>query len=110
MRERVDSCSSAIAHALLDEFDFADIGNWNLDIDLMRETIFDVVDTIVAEERKEWLSAECDLAEAVIDRLAVRLRETMKWICDQAIDGPLDWSPHKEIVYSATSAMKKMLD
>jgi hypothetical protein len=108
-RQRIDTCSAALAKALLDEFDFADVEDWDPDFDDVRDIVYEVVDDIVRAERTEWLSAECNLAETMIDRLAVRLRETMKWMCHQANDDELESSPHETIARSAALSIRKLL-
>jgi hypothetical protein len=108
--EHIDLSSTEIAEALLQQFRPTDVKDWDVDIDVVRDTIFDVVFEIVSAEKKSWFSPECELAEAMIDHLALRVRETLKWLSDLANDDDEDPSPAEHIAHTARLSMQKVLN
>ncbi|MBB5367486.1 MULTISPECIES: hypothetical protein [unclassified Janthinobacterium] len=98
-----------IVQALLEEFEPADISNWFLDFDQIRDIVFTVFERACGQNR-DWLKPDGDLAEAVTDHVAVRLREALKWMAEQANIGEIDDSPLQTLMQSARLAMRKMLN
>lgn len=104
---KIELTCTSIVKALLLEFDPSDMDNWNLDFDEIRDIVFEVFEH--ACFKRDWIQPDGDLAEAVIDHIAVRLRETLKWMAEQAGIGEIDESPSETLMQSAKLSMQKML-
>lgn len=98
-----------IGQEIVKEFDPLKAIEWDLDFDPIWNNVHFVIERACDGGRSCWLKPDCELAEAVIDHVAVRIRETLKWMADQAAVGEPDETPAGTIVWTAQLAMKKIL-
>lgn len=106
---RIESCSQAIVEQILKSFDPLSTKEWAVDFDDVRDIVFDVFERERGDDGHNWLKPECALGEALIDHLAARLRETLKWLRDQANDGEESDSPLESLMQTAKLSMRKIL-
>ena len=110
IKPRIKECSLAVAERINRLFDPADIEDWEaVDFDIVRDAVYDSLTTTIGSDHASWLSIDCDIAEAMIDHVAARIRDGMKWTSREADDGeasdhPLDW-----VAWTAQLSMEKIL-
>jgi hypothetical protein len=110
MSDHIDSCSDAVAKAVLLSFDPGAVQDWDaIDFDEIRDIVVGAIEVELAKANDNWLKAECQLGEALSDHLGARIRETMKWLYTQANDGE-DVDPLYSLTYSAKLSMSKLLE
>jgi hypothetical protein len=106
---RIESCCQAIVEKILKSFDPAEVKEWEVDFDDIRGIVFDVFERDRGNDGHNWLKPECAFGEAMIDHLGARLRETLKWLSDQANDGEDNDSPLESLMQTARLSMRKIL-
>lgn len=106
---RIEPCCQAIVEEILKSFDPAEVTEWEADFDEVRGIVFDVFELHRGNDGHNWLNPECSLGEATIDHLGARLRETMKWLSDQANDGEENDFPFESLMQTARLSMRKVL-
>lgn len=98
----------ATSASLLETFPPSEMADWDLDFDTVYNTVYAVFEHNIFEYRGDWLKIDCNLADAVMDHISVRLRETMKWMCD-SVDEEVIEDPLGILTHSARLPMEKML-
>ncbi|PFH12387.1 hypothetical protein BCF11_4868 [Collimonas sp. PA-H2] len=106
--QRVDVSTHAVVSTILEVFEIGDEPNWDIDFDMVRDNIFCVFDELADDEK--WVKPDCDFAEAMIDHLAVRVRETLKWLRDLDEEEKLEYSAQESLEHSVKISMQKFLD
>lgn len=79
--QHIESICTAIAQAVLAELDPASPAQWEgrLTFEDLRQLLFDVLNAIFRNAPIAWLSADCDLGEAVMDHVAAQIRKNL-WL------------------------------
>jgi hypothetical protein len=106
---RIEPCCQAIVEEILKSFDPEEVREWEVDFDDVRGIVFDVFERDRGNDGYNWLKPECALGEAMIDHLGARLRETLKWLSEQATDGEENDSPRESLMQTARLSMRKIL-
>lgn len=106
---RVEPCCQTIVEKVLKSFDLVLVEEWEVDFDEVRDIVFDVIERDCRIARQNWLSPECALAEALIDHLGARLRETIRWLCDQPNGSEEIETPFETLMQTARISMEKLL-
>jgi len=106
--KHLDSLCESTSSSLLEEFPPLEMADWDLDFDAIYNTVYGVFERYIFECRSNWLKIDCKLADAVLDHLSVRLRETLKWMCD-SVDEEIIEDPLGTLTHSARLPMEKML-
>lgn len=105
---RIQLCAQSISEAILEACDLDDDPDWNIDVDDVRDVIFSVFEKL--SRGVEWVKPDSDFAEALIDHLAVRVRESLKWLCGLD-EGESEEHPPKETLHrSVALSMTKFLE
>lgn len=99
----IDETASAIFDVMFEAFDVG--GDDDFDFDEVREEIVAVFDELGQD--KEWVSSTCSVAEALIDHLTARVRETLKWLSYPDDGKRTDNSMKHSIEEAVRFAMKK---
>lgn len=106
---RIEPCCQAMVEGILQYFDPAEVKEWEVEFDDVRGIVFDVFERDRGNDGHNWLKPECALGEATIDHLGARLRETLKWLSEQANDGEESDSPSESLMQTARLSMRKVL-
>jgi hypothetical protein len=107
---RLEECSLAVAERINRLFDPADIEDWEaVDFDIVRDAVYDSLTATIGNDHASWLSIDCDIAEAMIDHVAARIRDGMKWTSREADDGEASDQPLNWVAWTAQLSMEKIL-
>lgn len=108
---RVDQIAIKVAEAVLREFQPNEIAYWDPDFDTIRDIVFSVFD-VECDDEDNWLKPDCDLADAVIDHVTARVRESLKWMMEQAEEDEVEFesSPVSSLAHTSKLAMTKLLN
>lgn len=77
----VDACAQTVAKGINHRFNPADVKDWDaVNYDTIRDIVYDAFVATMGNQRADWVSMDCDAAEAAIDHVAARIRDGMKWL------------------------------
>lgn len=111
VKPRIEMCAQAVAQRINHYFDPAEVQFWEaVDYDIVRDVVYDSFDAAIGNDHKSWLSIDCDAAEAMIDHVAARIREGMKWPSREANDGSLKDKPLGWVAHTTHISIAKMLN
>lgn len=84
--QHIESICTAVAQAVLAELDPASPEQWedSVTFEDLRQSLFDALDAVFRNACIDWLRADCDLGEAVMDHVAARIRENLWLFSDPA--------------------------
>lgn len=105
---RIQLCTQSITESILKTFDIGGAPDCHIDFDDVRNEIFSVFERF--SYGVEWVQPDGDFAESLIDHLAVRARETLKWLCGldelESKENPLEETLYRSIELSMTKFME----
>lgn len=86
VNQHIESICAAVAHGVLADLDPIEPEDWedSVTFDDLRQSVFAVLDAVFRNARIDWLRADCDLGEAVMDHVAARVRENLWLFADPA--------------------------
>lgn len=107
---RIEPLAQALATQAVMRFDpIVEKDPDEFDYDQVRDLIYEEIDlTMMEVGRNSWLKTDCDLGEALIDHLAARIREVLKWLTEAGED-EYD-SPESAIARTASLSMQNLLN
>lgn len=106
---RIEPSCQAIVEEILKNFDPEEATKWEVDFDDVRGIVFNVFERHRGNDGDNWLRPESALGNATIDHLGARLRETLKWLSEQANDGAERDSHSASLMQTARLSMRKVL-
>lgn len=110
MKPRIGLCAVAVAQRINEYFDPADVMEWeSVDFDTVRDLVYDSFHATVGNDGNSWLSLDCHAAEAMIDHVAARIRDGMKWQSRDASNGKLEDTPLEWVAHTTQLSIGKML-
>lgn len=108
--QRVIPCGQLLAEGVLASFDPSQKKvRGDIDYDSVRDIVYDVIERETREGNDSWLKPDCELGEAMIDHLAARIREALRWLSDEVADGRDHDSPMEAVAHTAQLSMQKFL-
>jgi hypothetical protein len=110
MTDNEEVISEAISKEIL-----RSIGSDNLsateahDYDQIRWAIYDVFERMINKVETTWLKPDCDLAEAVIDHIAGRIKQDLQLVADDILSEDLASNPEILLADTARYAMRRFI-
>lgn len=110
MAPRIEWYGQVVAEKVISAFE-PQFPDWDaVDFDRVRDLLYDTMASDIHREKNTWLKADCDLAEAVMDHVAARIRDGLKWLAIEAEnDGNLE-NPVGTIASTVRLSMGKIMN
>ncbi|NHZ83968.1 hypothetical protein F2P44_32595 [Massilia sp. CCM 8695] len=106
---RIELYGQVIAEKVISVFE-PQYPDWEaVDFDRVRDLIYDTIASDIYHQKNTWLNADCDLAELIMDSVAARIRDGLKWLAiDAEAEGGLN-DPVGTIAHTVRLCLAKIL-